>query len=58
VALGKPTIAVVSMGRPQGLAAVIDRLPAVLTAYYGGPHQGEVLADAIFGVTNPGGKFG
>jgi hypothetical protein len=34
-ALGKPTIAVVAMGRPQGLVAVIDRLPAVLTAYYG-----------------------
>jgi beta-glucosidase len=56
-ALGKPTIAVVSMGRPQGLAPVIDQLPAVLTAYYGGPHQGTVLADAIFGVTNPSGKL-
>jgi beta-glucosidase len=56
-ALGKPTIVVVSMGRPQGLAAVIDRLPAVLTAYYGGPHQGSALADAIFGVTNPCGKL-
>jgi beta-glucosidase len=56
-ALGKPTVAVVSMGRPQGLAAVIDRLPAVLTAYYGGPHQGTAIADAIFGVTNPSGKL-
>jgi beta-glucosidase len=57
VALGKPVVAVVAMGRPQGLAAVIDDLPAVLTAYYGGPHQGAALADAIFGVTNPGGKL-
>jgi beta-xylosidase len=56
-ALVKPTIAVVSMGRPQGLAGVIDKLPAVLTAYYGGPHQGTAIADAIFGVTNPGGKL-
>jgi beta-glucosidase len=56
-AIGKPTITVVSMGRPQGLAPVIDKLPAVLTAYYGGPHQGSVLADAIFGVTNPSGKL-
>jgi beta-xylosidase len=55
--LGKPTVAVVSFGRPQGLAPVIDRLPAVLTAYYGGPHQGVALADALFGVTNPGGKL-
>ncbi|HEY1304094.1 MAG TPA: glycoside hydrolase family 3 N-terminal domain-containing protein [Vicinamibacterales bacterium] len=55
--LGKPTVAVVAMGRPQGLAAVIDRLPAVLTAFFGGPHQGAAVADAIFGVTNPGGKL-
>jgi beta-glucosidase len=55
--LGKPTVAVVAMGRPQGLASVIDRLPAVLTAYYGGPHQGVALADALFGVTNPAGKL-
>jgi beta-glucosidase len=57
VALGKQTVAVVSMGRPQGLAPVIDKLPAVLTAYYGGPHQGTAIADAIFGVTNPSGKL-
>jgi beta-xylosidase len=56
-ALGKPTVAVVSMGRPQGVSPVIDKLPAVLTAYYGGPHQGSALADAIFGITNPGGKL-
>jgi beta-xylosidase len=56
-ALGKPTVAVVAMGRPQGLAAVIDKLPAVLTAYYGGPHQGTALADVIFGVANPSGKL-
>jgi beta-glucosidase len=56
-AIGKPTIAVVAMGRPQGLASVIDKLPAVLTAYYGGPHQGVAIADAIFGITNPGGKL-
>jgi beta-xylosidase len=45
------------MGRPQGLAAVIDRLPAVLTAYFAGPRQGPPLADAIFGITNPAGKL-
>ena len=55
--LGKPTVAVVAMGRPQGIAQVIDKLPAVLTNYYGGPHQGTALAEAIFGVTNPSGKL-
>jgi beta-xylosidase len=29
-AVGKPTVAVMAMGRPLGLAPVIDRLPAVL----------------------------
>jgi beta-glucosidase len=57
IAVGKPTVAVVSMGRPQGLAAVIDLLPAVITAYFGGPYQGVAIADALFGVTNPGGKL-
>jgi beta-xylosidase len=55
--LGKPTVAVVAFGRPQGLTPVIDRLPAVLTAYYGGPHQATAIADALFGVTNPAGKL-
>jgi len=56
-ALGKPTIAVISMGGPYALAPVIDTLPAIVTDYYGGPHQAIALADAIFGVTNPGGKL-
>jgi beta-glucosidase len=56
-AVGKPTVAVMAMGRPQGLAAVIDRLPAVLTAYFGGPRHGAAIADALFGVTNPRGKL-
>jgi beta-xylosidase len=56
-AVGKPTIAVISMGGPYALASVIDKLPAVVTDYYGGPHQALALADAMFGVTNPGGKL-
>jgi len=56
-AVGTPTIAVISMGHPYTLAAVIDKLPAILTAYYGGPHHGAATADALFGVTNPGGKL-
>jgi beta-xylosidase len=56
-AVGKPTVAVLSMGHPYTLASVIDKLPAVITDYYGGPHQAIALADALFGVTNPGGKL-
>ena len=56
-ALGKPTVAVISMEGPYALTSVIDKLPAVLTDYYGGPYQGTAIAEAIFGVTNPGGKL-
>ena len=46
------------MGRPLGLAPVIGRLPAILTAYFGGPYQGgSDNYDALFGVINPGGKL-
>lgn len=56
-ALGRPTVAVLSMGRPYALGGVIDELPAVLTAYLAGPQQGTAIADAIFGITNPAGKL-
>ena len=56
-ALGEPTIAIISMGGPYALASVIDKLPAVFTDYYGGPHQAIALADAMFGVMNPGGRL-
>ena len=47
------------LGAPElGLIAhIIERVPAILTAYFAGPHQGEALADAIFGITNPAGKL-
>src|SRR5262249_25532396 len=57
-AVGKPTVAVVAMRRPQGLAAVIDPLPAVLTAYFGGPHQrAAIAAEPTVVVSNPGVKL-
>ncbi|MGV0789023.1 glycoside hydrolase family 3 N-terminal domain-containing protein [Mycolicibacterium sp. XJ2] len=55
--LGKPTVTVLSMGRPYALDGLIDELPAVLTAYYAGPYQATAIADAVFGITNPAGKL-
>ncbi|HEY0260522.1 MAG TPA: glycoside hydrolase family 3 N-terminal domain-containing protein [Lacisediminihabitans sp.] len=55
--LGKPMIGVFSMGRPLGLSHVIDLLDAVLVGFYGGPQHGRALAEALFGVINPGGKL-
>jgi beta-glucosidase len=57
-ALGKPTITVLSIGGPYAPASVIDKLPAVLTNYYGGPYQANAVADALFGVTNTGQRRG
>jgi beta-glucosidase len=54
---GTPTVGVVFMGRPYGLAAVDNQLPALLTAYYPGPEGSRAIADSLFGVTNPGGKL-
>ena len=42
-ALGKPTIAVISMEGPYAVASVIVKLLTVLTDYYGGPHQAIAL---------------
>lgn len=55
--LGRPTVGVLAMGRPYGLSSVADLVPAWITGYYGGPHHAAALADALFGVTNPGGKL-
>jgi len=55
--LGKPTVGVLAMGRPYGLSSVVDVVPAWITGYYGGPHHAAALADALFGVTNPGGRL-
>jgi hypothetical protein len=40
-AVGTPTVAVVALGRPQGLASVIDQLPTVVTGYFGGTASGD-----------------
>jgi beta-glucosidase len=56
-AVNTRAVGVVSMGRPYGLASIIDRLPGVIATYYGGPHHGTAIADALFGMTNPGGKL-
>lgn len=54
---GTPMVAVLWMGRPYGLVPVIDDLQAVLTPYYGGTYGAQAAADALFGLTNPGGRL-
>lgn len=56
-AVGKPTAAVLYMGRPYGLASVDEALPALVTAYYPGPEGATALARVLFGLAAPSGKL-
>ncbi len=55
--LGKPTAAVLFMGRPYGIAAVDAVVPGIVTAYYPGPGGPAALAGVLFGLATPGGKL-
>lgn len=54
---GKPIVAVLVNGRPPSYPTVAEGANAVLEAWYAGEQQGRVIADALFGKVNPGGKL-
>jgi beta-glucosidase len=54
---GSACVGVVSTGRPMALTPIVEVLPAVLYAYYGGQHAATAMADVLFGDVNPGGKL-
>ncbi len=51
------TIVVLVNGSPVSMDGWIDRVPAVLEAWYGGQECGRVIADILFGDVNPSGKL-
>lgn len=51
------TIVVLINGSPVAMKNWIDRVPAVLEAWYPGMHGGSVIADILFGDVNPSGKL-
>ncbi|WP_208103962.1 beta-glucosidase family protein [Modestobacter roseus] len=55
--LGKPTAAVLFMGRPYGIAAVDEVVPGIVTAYFPGSEGPVALARVLFGLSTPGGKL-
>lgn len=57
IATGVPTVVVLISGGPLDVAEDLAGAAAVLQAWHPGPHGGEAIADALFGVTNPGGKL-
>jgi beta-glucosidase len=55
--LNKPMVAVLFNGRPLDLHGVVDKVDAVLEAWYPGTEGGAAIADLLFGDANPSGKL-
>jgi beta-glucosidase len=53
----KNTIVVLNVGAPVLMGRWIDKVPAVMNAWFGGEEVGNAIADVLFGDTNPSGKL-
>lgn len=56
-ATGKPTVVVLVGGSAIVMSEWLDRVPAVVNAWYPGEEGGNALADVLFGDYNPSGKL-
>lgn len=56
-ATGKPFVVVLMAGSPVTMEGWIDRVPALIDAWYPGQEGGTAIADVLFGDVNPGGKL-
>jgi beta-glucosidase len=56
LATGKPVSVVLMSGRPLDLTGLVEKVPAILEAWYPGSQGGAAVARALFGDVNPGGK--
>ena len=57
LALGKPTVALLSHGRPLALPWLFERADAVLATWFLGSQAGRAIADVLTGAHNPSGRL-
>lgn len=57
VALGKPTVLVLTNGRPVDIRWAAQHVPAILDTWYPGTRGGEAVARLLFGEASPGGHL-
>ena len=56
-AAGKPTVLVLSNGRPLSIRWAAEHVPAIVEAWNSGERGGEAVADVLFGDYNPSGRL-
>jgi len=56
-AVGKPVVLVLMGGRPLEVGGLLDKIPAILMAWYPGTEGGPALASLLFGDESPSGKL-
>jgi beta-glucosidase len=57
LALGKPTVVLLSHGRPLALPWLFERADAVLATWFLGSQAGHAIADVLTGACNPSAKL-
>jgi beta-glucosidase len=57
VATGKPVVVVLIGGSAITMSPWLDRVAAVIDAWYPGEEGGHAVADVLFGVANPSGRL-
>jgi beta-glucosidase len=54
---GKPTVVLLSNGRPLTVGWLEENMPAILETWFLGTEAGNAIADVLFGDYNPSGKL-
>jgi beta-glucosidase len=57
IEMGKPVVVVLVNGRPFAIPWIDEHANAILEAWLPGEEGGVAIADALFGIVNPGGKL-